>query len=252
MSTSSISGINLGDIMTRVVPGIVVISPLLVLVYYGISDLVNSNLNYAILSVLAIGFLIGETIEMIRTSLFRVPTPFSHVIYTHTKNKDCLSWRDRASLWMNDKVGQIKSEIPFFKRTKISESTKERRTIFVESNSDFQEIFESDFGLKFKDNTNYALYSAFLSHMEGKMSESTKSNRRLTIFSQNLRAALLPAIALSFYIVVVEDLSGRVLTSLVLLIIGLYCAIFFAQFVLSASYGYIDLLIIDYYVDREL
>jgi hypothetical protein len=242
MSTgSSPFGYSFFDFLTRIIPGLVVVTPVLV-GYVILVPSVDTGYQPVMIGLAVVGLIIGELIDFSRSPLFRVPLPFKQIIYHHTDNKNVLSRLDRWSLWLQAKVPD--SWKPNFITEEIA-----RMTIFDASSKDFQEEYESHFGLKFEEAHSHLLYSALLSYMDTKMSTDTRRYYTLRIFAQNLMVAAVLTLLSSLVMILLIDDTQLVLIfalSIMLLLVLFVLGIIFS----SVAIQFVNRLIVDYYVDR--
>ena len=242
MTQSSPLGYSIFDIMTRIVPGLTVVIPLAIA--YALGDFrIEIGFQPTIVVLILGGLLIGEIIDLLRSGLFPIPSPFTQVLYHHTEDKTILSRWDRADLWVSNRLpGRLK---PQFLVTETG-----RRTVFDGSDFDFQDVFENQFELEFESSTPYLLYSAFRSHMDARMSSQTRRYYVLRIFAQNLMfASILSTIVAGWVALTNLDNDLAVVVGLVSGVV-LMTAFVVGLLTSTAAYPYIDELIIDYYVDR--
>lgn len=239
---STPAGYSVFDFLTRIIPGLIVILPLFVgLLLFGPSIILDVQISILLLSVL--GLIIGEFIDFLRSSLFRVPSPFKQVLYHHTRDEEVLSWLDKVDLW-------IQRKLPTSLQSKFLTSQTGRETIFNLSNSSFKDEFEDQFNLSLDSTSPHTLYSTFLNHMDSRMASRTRRYYTLRIFSQNLMAATLGAGFVSLVVASLNLGDPKILAILFISIIILTIVFEVALIFSSVSYPLVDLLIIDYYLYR--
>lgn len=235
-------GYSVFDFLTRIIPGLVVVTPLAVS-YVTLGPRVDVGYQPVLIGLAVVGLVIGEVIDLVRSSLFRVPLPFKQVLYRHTDNREILSRFDRCDLWLQAKMPEA------LKPNFITEEVG-RGTLFDGSSEDFQEEYESHFGLKFEETHPGLLYLSLLSHMDSRMSSDTRRYYTLRIFAQNLMFAALFTIFTSLA-VIVANLENAGLILVATLSIFLLAGFFYLGMIISSvAYPFVDRLIIDYYVER--
>lgn len=239
---SSPIGYSLFDLLTRVVPGFTAILPLAI--GYTIVDFqVELPVQITVLSLGVFALIVGEFVDLIRSARFRVPSPFKEVVYHQTGDERILSKSDKLSLRLErlfrDKLGR-----PF------TFEDIGRTTVFHEAEADLQTEYEQHLGLSWETSSTFAIYSALLSYMDSRMSSQTRRYYILRIFAQNLIIASVITMIL-FLIVAVQNLDDP--TTIVITVFSifvLFLVVEVAFIFLSASYPYVDSLLIDYYVER--
>lgn len=88
MSTSaSPTGFTLNDLLTRVIPGAVLIAPLVTATYVFFPELVSDS-NFVAVGLLIAAYLIGEFIDQFRAGAFAHPPEFGYFIYWLTGSED--------------------------------------------------------------------------------------------------------------------------------------------------------------------
>lgn len=235
-------GYNFYDFLTRIVPGLTIILPFYVgYLSAGTNVNVNSRVTLIFLGLIALVF--GELIDLFRSTIFRVPSPFKEIIYYHTHDEDILSKWDKADLW-------LERRLPEFIRSKFLTNEIGRKTIFEAANDDFRNEYENHFNLDFNSNSTPTLYSTFLNYMDTKMTSRTRRYYTLRAFSQNLMAATI-FMGLSTLYVAIQNLENTPILGILLISIVILSLLFELALVFSSvSYPLVDLLIIDYYLDR--
>lgn len=243
MSTRSAPvGYSLFDIFTRIVPGLTVFLPLIVLGWI-LGYQIDMDFRVFVLGFGILGLITGELIDMVRSAVFHVPSPFKQVIFKYTKDESILGRSDQIDLY-------IEGKLPRWLQSSFYQGDKGRDNIFDLTDMDFRTEFEDQFDLDMDSENIRAVYSTFLSHMDSRMSSRTRRYRMLRDFSQNLMFSSILAMIFSIYLVFQNATPERVAT-VVFSIIVLFLFIMIALIFSNAVYPLVDLLIIDYYVDKK-
>ncbi|MFB6196808.1 MAG: hypothetical protein ABEI52_00870, partial [Halobacteriaceae archaeon] len=188
--------------------------------------------------------------DIFRSAIFPVPTPFKQVIYGSIDDPEVLSFWDRLYIRASDLLRPIHRYIPDRILSYFSEETLGRVTVFDPSDRSFRDELETQFEVELNSLSVYAIYSMFLSYMEPRMGRVTRRHQLVRIFSQNLMiASFLAAIHLAWIISINLESPLHVVVGIILLFI-LMIVWEFALFLSSVAYSFVDLLIIDYYIDR--
>lgn len=239
---SSPSGYSIYDLLTRVVPGITVLIPFIV-AYLITETQVKVELNVALVALAGVGLVIGEVINLIRSSIVHVPVPFKQVIYHHTGDESILGRGDRLDLW-------AKNKLPARYQSRFFTDDVGRSTIFDSEEIDFQTSFEDHFGLDFEEDSAYSIYQTFLSYMDGRMATQTRRNYILRIFAQNLMFASGLTVLTTLWVIYKNLDQPQLLLGAIISVSILTILFQVAMLFSSAAYKLVDLLIIDYYVDQ--
>ncbi|MDX5989308.1 hypothetical protein E6P09_10525 [Haloferax mediterranei ATCC 33500] len=248
-SNVKFAGFDLGDIMTRIVPGLVFLSSSIPYIFV-VGPVPDPNNQFTILSVLILALFAGELVEMFRATVFRVPLPFRQVVYYYNDNERDLAILDRADLAFAKYANKIRSIVPLMKARESYAANKERGTIFTETKGDFEETFKNQFGFDFNTKGPHAVYSVFMSYMEGRISPSTRRLRRTLILAQNLTYAVVGAVGVMLLMSLLNFSTPAIWLSSLVMTIFLLPVLIFARTFAVVQFAYTDSLIIDYYTGR--
>jgi len=204
-SAPSPVGFNLYDLLTRVTPGLFLLTVMTTTISGPMFLLeISDSSFFAVLAVFA-GFLTGEIIDSVRMTLFAAPKPFRCLIYEERKSGD--RWTD------------IRSRIDYLFLFKGTASTH-----FLTSNSIWPKLKRY---LRVDDELQDSneIYLRLVFDIDSELTVMTRRYQTTTQFIQNMRVAVPIAlffIAYSFFADTDVILGTRVLLVITLSVISLY------------------------------
>lgn len=243
------SGYSIFDFLTRIIPGAIMLSPLILAAWAAPS--ININTAAALLFIASVSLVMGELIETLRLSIFPMPIAFREILYYHGRS-DVLRWYEQKSL-------SILNKLP----NRISEriTTYGRTTIFDETDKKFPDVYEAHFsGLSFESTSPYYLYMTLLDYMEPRLSQSTRRQQIVRIFAANLFIAIVGGSLIAFPVILYFYFNlDQISSGNASIVIGAILFMLFVPFLLELAYfftnssrEFVENLLIEYYLDQEV
>lgn len=234
-------GFTLRDTLTRLVPGIVVLTPLLIgLILFSPNKLPNGPIFLALLGLSA--FLIGEVIDQFRSGLFRVPMTFRYFVYRETDEID------NMSKWYQWLV-QIQEKLP--EKIYFYEDRDEADRLTSNLDLNFREDIESELGVDFEENRPREIYDLFLIYMEPYQTPRLRRMQSVSMFSTNLRIATAGALIIyTLYWILNWKQPFFILVWITSLLIGFFTLISWSIQTLT-KYQHDEMLFKEYYMKRQ-
>lgn len=236
-----IFGFSLRDTLTRLVPGLVFLAPLIIGTAVFLPNVFpNGSILYVLLGLAA--YLIGEFIDQFRSGLFRVPMPFRYFVYRETDQMEKMpSWYVRLVKFQE----KLPSKINFY------EDTPDDNRLTNNLELDFREDIESELGVDFVDNRPREIYDLLLIYMNNLHTPRLRRLQSVSIFSTNLRIAAAGALVVYFLYAVFNWGNPFFLSVFgVSLIITLFVVVFWSLLTMT-HYQYSELLFKEYYMKRQ-
>ncbi len=236
-----IPSLSLRDTLTRVIPGVVVLSPLLISANMTAPSVVPSGTPFYIIVAL-LSYLIGEIIDQFRAGLFRVPMTFRYFIYKQSGQIEKMPRRYR---WIIDKQELLPERLHIYEEIPTEELLPSHLDL------DFREDMESELGVDFDENRPRDIYDLLLVYMDSHFTARIRRQQSLAIFSSNLRMSSgLAGIFYLYYVVMdfgslLSIISGVILLAIVLIMAAGWPVLTMAQ------YQYGELLMKEYYGKRH-
>lgn len=177
--TSPFLGFSLRDTLTRLVPGLVFLTPLIVGFSVFTPDILPSESVLFILLGLS-GYVIGEFIDQLRSGLFRVPFSFRYFVYRETDQIEKMpGWYIKLIEWQQ----RLPNGLYFYE----DRSDEARLTNNMDLN--FREDIESELGVDFLQNRPREIYDLLLIYMEDSQTHRLRRFQSVSMFSSNIRIA---------------------------------------------------------------
>ncbi|WP_151145795.1 hypothetical protein [Haloarcula sp. CBA1131] len=178
--TGPFFGFSLRDTLTRLIPGLLFLSPLIIsLTVFMPSLLPEGSLRYIILGLFA--YLIGEFIDQLRLGLFRVPQSFRYFVYKETQQLE------KMPIWF---IYAINVQEYFPNRLNFYEEFDEDKLLTNNLELDFREDLETELGVDFDNDRPKKIYDLLLIYMDGHFTPRLRRLQSVSIFSTNLRISV--------------------------------------------------------------
>lgn len=235
---SVVGGFSLRDLLTRVIPGLVVIGPFVLGANIALSEIIPTFTGYVILIGL-VSYLIGEIIEQYRAGVFRVPLPFRYFIFKETGDIDIMPLRYRKAV-------KVQKNLPGW--LNIYEHTKEESRLTNQFDFDFRKSMESKYGLDFKKNRPREIYDALLIDLGPDLTMRTQRSHSLAMFNTNLKIAVFLAGFIYIGVFIFGDLTPLMAFSILSFVLIGVLVIILTLFLDSSQHLYIELLLKEYYM----
>lgn len=237
-SNQTPTGFSIESFLTRIIPGLIVISPILLNIWVFDPNIIpTTNVDFLVIALVALIF--GELIEQVRSGLFRVPKPFSHYLYTETGDDRFLPRTLRYSARIDNLLQKV---VPWG----ISEDHQ------LSDRLDFD--FLAEMIKTFKLNPNLAtsrdFYDALILHLGDDVNVRTKDYRNAYIFSKNLKLSTFIALLFYLYYAWLKHPSE---VYLIFIGIGFILVVFvtvFLSFLQATPDLYMEMLEKEFYIDR--
>lgn len=240
-STQTPAGFSLETFLIQVVPGLVMISPILLNLW--ITTPVNTDTSSATLVVIALAALIsGEIVEQLRSGLFRVPIPFSYHIYTVTEDMSHLPKRYRYAI----RIDELTPD-----RLNIVSEADEEYVLEERFQFNFLENMEEEFSLDPDSALPRDFYDSLLLYLGDGVNTLTQDYQKACKFNQNLKISVL--IALFFYgYYAVWEYPNPLMWVYLLAAMGLSVITFLiTRFLMASSNLYVEMLFKEFYMKNR-
>lgn len=233
-------GFPLRDTLTRLVPGLIFLAPLVIgTALYVPSIMPSGSLLYVLLGLSA--YLVGEFIDQLRLGLFRVPLNFRYFVYKET---------DRLGKMPNWYVRLVTLQERLPKGIYFYKDIDEDRRLTNELDLDFRKDIESELGIDFIDNRPREIYDLLLIYMNDYHTPRLRRMQSISIFSTNLRVATAGALFISTLFAVANwrnPFYWSIWGVSILIALGVIAIWFFLTI---TKYQYDELLFKEYYMKR--
>lgn len=233
-------GFTLRDTLTRIIPGLIFLTPLMVGVAVFSSDLIpDGPILYVLLGLSA--YLTGEFIDQLRAGLFRVPMTFRYFVYKETGQMEKMpSWYIR--------IVEFQEKLP--KRINFYEEIEEEDRLTNSLDFDFRKDIESELGVDFVENRPREIYDFLLIYMDDYFTPRLRRQQSVAVFSTNIRIAVVGTLVVwTLYAIV--NWGNVFIWSVwgISILITLFLMIFW-PFLTMTHYQYDELLLKEYYMKR--
>lgn len=245
---STPGGFNLYDLFTRVGPGAVAIFPMILYLYIieEIPQIISSEMSVVMLTIGA--FIVGEFIDLIRSTMFPVPLSFRRLLYNEINRDDILS---RFDVWVLMTYDKLKYKFPDRLEKYITGFEIGHKSIYTPTDQEFHEMIKSQFEIDIDSHSIYDVYSVLLSYMEPKLSRRARRYQMLRVFSQNIFISAV--IAVIYSLVIMYIFSSIPYIIYIILIYFVVSTSIGLAFVFSpAGHRFVDLLIIEFYTYNKI
>lgn len=232
------TGFSLESFLTRVIPGLVALSPFFVSLYIA-DPAIFQDQDFSLLVIGVLALIIGELIEHVRSGLLRVPLPFSYNIYWATGDASFLPKWFRYTLKIKE---VLPDRIPFY------EELPEESRLETRLNFDMQTEMETKFELDPDKASARDFYDALLLYLGDGISSRTKEYRSTYIFNQNLRISAIISIFFYGYEIFITYPNPRWVVFFFVVIV-LFTGLFVVGSFLTASpHVYMEMLVKEFYM----
>jgi hypothetical protein len=221
----NMGGYHLYDLLTRIVPGAVIVVVFVYLSDWPLKYLQNMS-PVTLATVTIVSLIIGEAIDLLRVRLYPVPKSFRRMIYAETANTAVLSWSDRMRI-----------RIPYLS---IPIETR-----VMEFEDDIIRRCQATFSADFSDLDEYLMYRLIVSKTEPKFTRRLTRYRTTYTFFVNSMIALVSGVFLTSSVLFNAGYSDLISVLVVLLLLFLIIGYLLGYF---AEIGriYVDLLTIEF------
>lgn len=253
LSNTTPTGFALHDLLTRLIPGAVLVAPLIT-AFLLLSQEMYQITSVALILIALASYLLGEIIEHLRSGWFRVPTPFLNYYYELTGNLQKMPWWYRKTIHIDERTPgwfpkfwfhpDEKSYPKFWFHSDVKSDLPTRLDF------NFQSSMESRYDIELQNVTPRDVYDLLLLDLEAGMSRRTRRHQSLYQFSRNL----LIACALSLTLYIVEFFAFRsvfLFIALVALILLLCIIILISRILKLVPYFYVEMLFKEYYIQEQ-
>lgn len=216
------SGFKVYDILTRIIPGTVLVTSIPETFEHHPNSEFKYNLTDYLFStpelfvMLGAGLVVGELIQASRTKFHPVPYPIRRLLYHQSKNRNFLSTHDRWKLKIWDYLSTGRTGIitvPISERTPFS--------LFgipseVETNAavGFWTDFKRNFGLSDDFDRAADVYGLLVSYMEPRMSSDLERYRGVVDLASNLTISIAILLYFSVFTLPTIDNASQIIAVL--------------------------------------
>jgi len=233
-------GFSLRDTLTRIIPGLLFLAPLLVGVALFVPSLLpKRSVFYILLGLCA--YLVGEFIDQIRSGLFRVPNNFRYFVYKETNQLGKMS---RWYIW----IISLQKKLP--NKIKIYEDRIEDERLINNLDLDFREDIESELGVDFAEDRPREIYDLLLIYMSEHFTPRLRRLQSVSMFSTNLRIAAGGALVIYSLYALANWRDPFFWSIWGISIVISFLVIAFWSLLTMTHYQYDELLMKEYYVKR--
>lgn len=187
-------GISLSDVLTRIIPGAVLVGPAIIAFSVAEPQYFQNPVIVAGGS-LTLAFLSGEFIESLRSRLLPVPWPLRSALQRITEGDRQFrgGFQEKLERW-DSRLEDWLFEVGIGKYL-LREHSEEWIRLEERLNLDFKESLESDLGVELEVATCADIYDLMVHELEPEFSRNTERKRNLYIFNNNLKiVAVLSAV----------------------------------------------------------
>ena len=156
MSDTPFLGFSLRDTLTRLIPGLLFLTPVLIVALVLMSNTIPESTVFLLLLGLS-AYLVGEFIDQLRTGLFRVPMGFRYFVYKETGDMGNMPIHYRYII-------KIQKRLP--EGLNFYVDYNEERRLANEFDFEFREDIETKLCVDFDDNRPREIYDLLLIYME--------------------------------------------------------------------------------------
>lgn len=235
-------GLSLRDVLTRVLPGFLMLLPLLIVLFLlqpGLFD----HAGILFLLVLISSLLTGEVADQMRSAVGGVPRDFQRYIASEVDDPSRRPFFDRYAPWFRS----------FFQWLATELNIPSRDPVDKRSDMDFRGDIEERFQVKYQNDTTRDIYDLLLLHLDPHLSGRTRRYQSIYILSANAKIGLL--LSLFFYFVIAMSERNSELwepTFIAFLIALVFLSLWWGMFkVLELAQGsFLDLLFKEYYLQH--
>lgn len=187
-------GFSLDALLTRVIPGLIVIFPWAIDLWLIAPELYEDTTT--VLFAIAMGALvIGELVEHVRSGLFRVPLPFAYAMYKETGDESDLPGLFRYRLKLDRLLPSRFSLVTDFPEDVRLDSRLDHN---------FFKEMEEAFDLDSSRARSRDFFDTLVLYIGNEQSERTRRYRNMYIFTQNLKMSSLVSIIVFLYFIVLR------------------------------------------------
>lgn len=185
-------GYSVYDILTRMVPGAVVLAPGAITIIQGNPNLLEVITTPQVLIAGILLLIVGESVVVLRSGI-RVPPPFLEEVYKEAERDDVLDSFMRIELWLSERLPKI---------TPSARVDKDSKTISETLEFDFRRSAESELNIDFETHSAEDIYHYLCIYLEDDLTRTTRRRRSLYVFVSNLRAAAILSVFLYGFLLI--------------------------------------------------
>lgn len=234
---SSLTGFDISDLLTRLIPGAILLFSFLLLFIGEEAFVGNGGQNEIIVLFLIISLLIGEFINTIRVSSLSVPNHFSRVLYSDSQDERYL--------------GVVDSQLQ-----KLDSEPIHGHSSFDYSDICVSKTINQKFELDDSFKPAHEFYRLLVSDLASNMTEKTRRLENIFIFYQNMKISIGLSIFSSIAVFVAVSLGfvqqSQPQTAITILIgtlsfLSLYMLSILFGIMAPADKAYVESLLADYF-----
>lgn len=264
------TGFNIADLYTRIVPGTVltlsVFFPLIappafenILIgesfYQQLPN--DGNLTWILLLFVIFSLIVGEFVDLARGSWRPVPPQFRKIIYNTTNERHRLGIIQRIFLQISEcnipLLGFFVVGLDHYNFNWVSTDSGEIKTTIGDSDAGFLDRFRIQMGMSTTFSDPRIIYLSLLSHMDTRMSTTTRKYKMAYESLENFRFAyFFSLIPLFVHGIIGDDLQQGIVILLFALLSIIYVYVIFLGKSSTNTEGlYIESLMIDYLIPSQ-
>lgn len=227
--------------MTRVIPGLVVLSPILFELYLYQSTVID-DIGVGLLLLAIAALIVGELIDHLRSGIYRVPLPFSYAIYQETNDKSHLP------TWYR-KVESIDRWLP--NQISLIHEVDENNSLKARLNFDFLDELLQRYELNQDLASPRDYFDILTLSLNDDISPLTVKFKNSFIFNQNFKISSFFAGIILVYLLIIS-VNEPIMPIYFLLIILLFMFTYAITTILNdSSHMYAEMLIKEFYIKCE-
>ena len=240
---SSLTGFNISDLLTRLIPGTVL--PIsFSLLFIGVEPFMINNIQSGhVVVFLIFSFVVGEVINTFRVYLFNVPPYFRRILYTSTQDERYLGPLDSQML-------------------KLSSESVDAHSLFHYSDKNIIDTIRQRFDLDDSFQNSANIYKLLISDISREMTQRTRRLENIFVFYQNVKISVGFSITFNMTVAIAAFLGyGNLTTSegataaliTMSLSMGLYLIFVLFGSIIPTGRVYVGSLLSDYltYIKKE-
>lgn len=236
--TISPAGFSVQSFLTRIIPGLILLSPILIAFYLEAPPVqIESDIAWIIVGLAAVIF--GELIEHVRFGGLRVPLPFSYMMYQSTGDESFLPG------WFL-KVQWIEKRLPFDIYTSIERDNRLNNRLQF----DMVDHMADEFNLSLDTATSRDFYDALLLHLSGTESVKTQKARIAYVQSVNTKIGTIVAICFYLYYIFLQYPNPLWIIYAITAITIISIVFFISAFLTASPNMYVEMLEKEFYMDQ--
>lgn len=247
--------ISFHDFLTRILPGAVILGPGIYLFTVNWPTL-SENTTAVLITVVLASFLLGEGVELLRSSAFRVPWPLRRYLFETTGQDKHKLTKLQYSLLRSSRIGPstdtvvkvLYGRFPHLRRFIDWFPTQETDTLSERFDFNFKQSMEQQWGIAFERTSAADVYDLLVLELEATMGRDARRYRSLHAFTSNIRISSIAGVIL-YGLVYLEEPSntGFLYAFSLSAIIAAYSLSFSIMFE-RVSTRYLETLFKEYYI----